>query len=245
MHYAHSQAVETGLMQVDQFIKNRDELMQRVAAAAQKSGRSPDAITVITVTKTHPAELLQMVLDKGMKHIGENRVQEITAKVPLLKGEKVVHCIGHLQRNKARKAVALCDWIHSLDSDRIIDAVARHAADYTKKMPVLVEVNTSGESSKNGCPPQQTIKLCEQIAAAPYLQLRGLMTIGPLGGTQKQVRGAFSQLRMLGEKITPLVSADLQLSMGMSSDFEWAIEEGATMIRVGSVLLGEREVHRG
>lgn len=227
---------------MDREIKAKlEDIKRRVAEAAIKSGRTPKSVTLITVTKTHPTEVLQEVLDLGAIDIGENRVQEVVSKIPELKGEKTVHLIGHLQSNKVNKIVELVDWIHSADSEKIINRINRRAGELDKKINLLVQVNTSNEESKSGCEPSEARKLCEVAASCENINFKGLMTIGPLGGTEDEVRRSFIKLRELGGLIEDLVNGTVELSMGMSGDFEMAISEGATMVRVGSSILGHRK----
>lgn len=223
-------------------LRQRLEILRSdIDAAAQRSGRAADAITLIAVTKNHPLNTVLAIIDCGITNIGENRVQELVAKVPHLQGAVTVHMIGHLQRNKARKAVQHAHWIQSLDSPRLIEAVQEYAAELDKVINVMVEVNTSAEAAKSGCPPQDTLALCEQIGACTNLRLRGLMTVGPLSDDERVVRTAFSLLRQLAAAAAPLCSGGVcELSMGMSSDFVWAIEEGATIVRIGTALVGAR-----
>jgi hypothetical protein len=218
--------------------RNYTELKERIEKACLRSNRKPEDVRLIVVTKTHPVEVAQAVIDLGIKDLGENRVQEIEQKRPFLKGDFSMHMIGHLQTNKAAKVFPLVDWIQSIDSVRLVDKID-HAGN-EKKIPALVEVNTSGESSKSGCLPEECLALCERVKASNVLEFRGLMTIGPLNGTEGEVRKSFEKLRVLGEGCRRF-SSHLELSMGMSSDFEWAIEEGSTMVRIGSLLLGNRQ----
>ncbi len=215
-------------------------LNEEIAETCENAGRNPDEIRVITVTKTHPAEVLQAVIDSGHGAIGENRVQEIIQKIPLLTGEKIVHMVGHLQMNKVNKVVPLVDWIQSIDSERLALKVNQQCETIGKKMQVLVQVNTSAEEAKSGCEPEEALELCEKIAACEYLQFRGLMTIGLWGGTEKETRTCYRKLCSIGEQARKYTDFPLELSMGMSDDFRIAIEEGATMVRLGSYILGTR-----
>ena len=216
-----------------------DSLRERVGRACKRSGRSPCAVRIVAVTKTHPAEALQAIIDSGIHDIGENRVREIEEKVPLLKGDFSLHMVGHLQSNKAGRILQYVKWIHSVDREKLI---ARIESCHTgpEKIAALVEVNTTGEASKSGCLPQECRALCERVRRSGALEFRGLMTVGPLQGGEKAARESFSILRRLGEGCRDL-TGPFELSMGMSGDFEWAIEEGSTMIRVGTALLGERK----
>jgi PLP dependent protein len=217
---------------------NFETIEERILRVCQKGGRSRDSIRLVAVTKTHPVETVQALIDIGVKDIGENRVQEIIAKAPHLKGEFSLHMVGHLQTNKVASALRYASWIQSIDSLRIVDRIEHYHAG-GEQIQALVEVNTSGEASKSGCTPQECRQLCERVAASNALKLRGLMTIGPLGGDEQLLRRSFKLLRQLGDEIVDLSPSPV-LSMGMSDDFEWAIEEGSTMIRIGTALLGGR-----
>jgi pyridoxal phosphate enzyme (YggS family) len=215
------------------------EIRGKIEVACGKAGRSPDSVRLIAVTKNHPAETVQRLIDLGVRDIGENRVQEIEEKVPRLVGEFTTHLIGHLQTNKAQKVWPLAGWIQSVDREKLVRRL-EGLYDGGGKKRVLVEVNTSGEESKSGCAPEECGRLCEMVAESEALELRGLMTIGPLGGGEAAVRGAFSLLRDLSMKHCGGAVGAPELSMGMSGDFEWAIEEGATMVRIGTALVGSR-----
>ncbi len=225
---------------VDKLRERYRKLNEEIAETCKKAGRSPDSVRVVTVTKTHPKEVLQAVLDAGWKDIGENRVQEIMEKVPYLRGEKTIHMVGHLQSNKITKVVPLIDWIQSVDSERLAEKLNRQCKTVGKKMNVLVQVNTSAEEAKSGCRPEEAPALCERVAACEYLEFRGLMTIGPWGGTEKETRACFRKLRSIGEQTRKYTELPFELSMGMTDDFRIAIEEGATIIRLGSYILGGR-----
>jgi len=210
----------------------------RIEAAAGRAGRDPATVRLIGASKTVPLGVLAGAVRAGLSDLGENRVQEAEAKAPLLRADltdgagPTWHLIGHLQSNKARKAIALFDWIHSVDSPRLADALDRIAAESGRTPHVLVEVNTSGEASKEGVLPEDAPALIAHVAGLASLRLAGLMTIGPLAGDP---RPAFRLLRRLRD-----TAGLVELSMGMSGDFEAAIEEGATMVRVGSALFGAR-----
>jgi pyridoxal phosphate enzyme (YggS family) len=216
-----------------------DILLQRIARACATAGRRADSVRLVAVTKTHPVETIQALIDLGVTDIGENRVQEIMEKVPLLRGNFTMHMVGRLQTNKVGKVVPLAHWIQSVDSERLLRKIEVAAEPTGRKIKVLVEVNTSGEESKSGCSPREAVALCELAARSKAVEFRGLMTLGPLGSNERATREAFILLRKLGEQCRSL-APDIELSMGMSGDFEWAIEEGATMVRIGTLLLGER-----
>jgi PLP dependent protein len=218
-----------------------DVLRTRVARVCDSCGRNPGDVRIIVVTKTHPVETAQMVIECGIKDIGENRVQEIERKAPHLTGEFEMHLIGHLQTNKVNKAVPLVQWIQSIDSARLVQKIESAEGSEGKKIKALVQVNTSNEETKSGCSEAECLDLAERVAKSSRLEFCGLMTMGPLDASEKDVRKSFSNLRMLSEQCRRLAPV-VELSMGMSSDFEWAVAEGATMIRIGTLLLGERAV---
>ncbi len=212
---------------------------ERIVSACRRSGRREDAVELIAVTKLHPAETLQQLIDCGVRHLGENRVNEIVEKVPRLQGDFVMHCIGHLQTNKVARVLPYVHMVQSVDRIRLIETLERHIP-VDRQLPVLVEVNTSGEASKSGCRAEECRMLVERMLSGGRLIPSGYMTIGPLGGTEKETRAAFSLLRETAARNSDLV-AESALSMGMSGDFEWAIEEGATMVRIGTLLVGARQ----
>jgi hypothetical protein len=217
-----------------------DGIRERMAAACGRSGRPIDSVRLVAVTKTYPPETIQAAIDFGIRDIGENRVQEIEEKAPHLHGDFALHLVGHLQTNKVARVLPHVQWIQSIDSERLVRFIHEKGKSLSRTWSALVEVNTSGEASKSGCSADACVALCEAVAQSPVLRFRGLMTIGPLGGSEEAMRRSFAQLRGLGEKIRTICADQLELSMGMSSDFEQAIEEGATMIRIGTVLFGER-----
>jgi pyridoxal phosphate enzyme (YggS family) len=215
---------------------------ERVARAAERSGRAAEAITLVAVTKTWPAEMAQAAVDAGIRVLGENRVQEAQDKASRVTGEVAWHLVGHLQRNKARTAVELFKLIHSVDSLRLATEIDRHARAAAKIVGVLVQVNVCGEATKSGVSPDQAPALAAQIDQLVGIDLRGLMTIGPLTGDERQLRRTFAGLRNLRDQIasTGVSGRFEELSMGMTGDFEAAIEEGATLIRVGTGIFGHR-----
>ncbi|HEX2958259.1 MAG TPA: YggS family pyridoxal phosphate-dependent enzyme [Chitinispirillaceae bacterium] len=220
-------------------LKQRLERIEdQILGACAAAHRSRNSVRLIAVTKTHDAATVQDLINLGVSNIGENRVQEIVAKAPVLHGVYELHMIGHLQTNKVTAVLPYIHWLQSVDRIRLIERI-EHCYTKTDKLKVLVEINTSGEDSKSGCTVQEYRELCERVVSSPVLQLKGLMTIGPLNGTESQVRQAFQLLRSLSERITDLCPTP-ELSMGMSGDFVWAIEEGATMVRIGTALVGGR-----
>ena len=215
--------------------ENLRQLGLRITRAAQRANRTPAEITLIAVTKTIDPPLIKQAFEVGIRHFGENRVQEANSKMEqlsTLQPPPIWHMVGHLQTNKAQKAVELFDMIQSVDSVRLAEALSRHSQ---RNIPILLEVNVFGEVSKFGFSPAEVSSAVEQIACLPFLEIRGLMTIAPLTGNPEEVRPVFRQLRLLRD------SLGLEhLSMGMTDDFEVAIEEGATMVRIGRAIFGER-----
>ena len=214
---------------------------ERIAAACARAGRAPADVRLVVVTKTVNSGAIRELLAAGMRDIGENRVHDAARKAAELGGiQATLHMIGHLQRNKAREAVELFDMIHSIDSLRLAEAVSAAAGELGKRMPVLLEANVSGEESKYGFTPDSAREAAPVIAAMPGLQLQGLMTMAPLGADEATIRSVFRGLRELAASISREHAIPLpHLSMGMSQDYEIAIEEGATLVRVGTAIVGE------
>jgi len=220
--------------------QNLSDVRRRMAEAARRSGRPPGAVTLVAVTKTVAAETARALIELGVSDLGENRVQEARAKVHRLADCPVRwHMIGHLQRNKAREAVRLFALIHSVDSGRLAEALQRRAAEENRVVPVLLEVNTSGEAAKFGAAPAELEELAVAVDASAHLELRGLMTMAPIVEEPELARPYFARLRELRDRTNAcgrLRKPMTELSMGMTQDFEVAIEEGATMVRIGSAL---------
>jgi len=219
---------------------------ERIARACSRSGRAPGSVRLLAITKGFPAETVRSAIDLGLREFGENRVQEAEKKIAAIKPAPRWHLVGHLQRNKAGRAVQLFEVIHSLDSVQIAEEVSRRAAEQEKRTgrltACLVEVNTSGDESKFGAAPEGALDLVRAAGQLGGIDLRGLMTIGPLTGGMEGARRAFRDLAAIrGEAVRAgLLAEDSDLSMGMSDDFEIAIEEGATIVRLGSALFGAR-----
>lgn len=192
------------------------------------------------MTKGIEAELVREAVRLGARELGESRVQEAEPKIALVGPGPRWHLVGHLQTNKAKRAVALFDEIHSIDSERLADEVARRAAEAGRTPAVWIEVNTSGDPGKHGVAPEGAPALIERVVAQPVLRPAGLMTIGPLAGGEAGARASFRALRKLRDEgvARGALPPDAGLSMGMSDDFEAAVEEGATIVRVGSALFG-------
>ncbi len=218
------------------------EIRERVGNAARKSGRSPEDVEIMAVTKTHTVETIRSAYDTGIRLFGENRVQEAVRKYDELPNDLTLHLVGHLQRNKAKLAVGLFDCIESIDKISTLNAVTTRLPE-NEPIDVLIEVNTSHESSKYGVPGDEELySLVDEVIKNDRATLRGLMTIAPFTDDDATLRKAFSYLRDLHEQTKNRYELDLfdTLSMGMSSDFETAIEEGATRVRIGTALFGHR-----
>ena len=215
----------------------------RVDEAARRSGRTGADVTLVAVTKTHPLEAVQAALEAGIEDIGENRVEEMEAKVRAMADRPAPrwHMIGHLQRRAAPRVVGICDLLHSVDTIRLAERLNRFIPAGASPLPVLVQVNTSGEGSKSGLSPDEAREAVHRIGELPGLEVRGLMTMAPFTGEERVVRAAFRALRRLHEDLgsLPGYRGD-HLSMGMTNDYRIAIEEGSTMIRIGTALLGPR-----
>ena len=219
------------------------DVRARIARAASAAGRDPAEVTLVAVTKTVPAERVRLAYDTGLRQFGENRVQEGVAKVAALAlTDATWHLIGHLQTNKARPAAGSFALIHSVDSRRVAEALAHEAGKLGRALDVLLEVNLAGEESKFGFSPDAALAEAAGVARLPHLRLLGLMTVAPLVDDAELVRPVFRAMRQLGDRVRPLVGnpSPWHLSMGMTNDFEVAIEEGATIVRVGRAIFGER-----
>jgi pyridoxal phosphate enzyme (YggS family) len=234
---------------------NLQTIRERIADAALHSGRSPEAITLIAVTKTVPTPSIIAAIQAGISHFGENRVQEAAAKYAPQPGTEndgpdlvprtglTLHMIGNLQRNKAHRAAALFDWIQSIDRPELAATLNRARAELRpdEPLPVLLEVNLTGEASKSGVSPEHLSGLADAVTACPHLHPTGLMTIARMGAQEPELRRTFSNLRTLLEGLKRTHPGDwTHLSMGMSDDYPQAIAEGATMIRLGRALFGAR-----
>jgi len=224
-----------------------DELHGRIERSAQRAGRASDEIKLIAVSKTHPASVLREALEAGATDFGENRVQEAEEKIAELKGAPARwHLIGPLQANKARRAVKLFDCIHSIDSVELIKRLERLCVEEEREdLPVLVQINLAEEETKSGARIEEVSGIIEKINGCKRLKLTGLMTLPPFYEDAERVRPFFRRLRELRDELATqevFKSGAGELSMGMSHDFEIAIAEGATMVRVGTAIFGERPV---
>lgn len=221
------------------------EIELKISEAARRSGRNAEEVALMAVTKTRSLVEIEKAWDAGIRLFGENRVQEAGIKIGNWPRERLSEwrLIGHLQRNKARKALSLFSRIESLDRLDLAEDLERILAERGGEIEALVEVNTSGEISKHGVSPGGLERLLENIlCTCPSVKLKGLMTVGPLEGSQARIAEAFALLRVLGERMSGNLGLQLpELSMGMSDDFEMAIEQGSTCVRLGRALFGPRE----
>lgn len=211
----------------------------RVSAAARRSGRDGSDVTIVAVTKTWPADVAAAALSAGVTDLGENRAQELAQKRAIVDENARWHFVGHLQTNKVRR-VAGVTLIHSVDRFGLGEAIARRAMEMDIVQEVLLEVNVSGEASKHGVAPERMAALAEQLLGLDGLRVRGLMTVPPLPEQPESSRPYFAQLMTLRDQLQRTAPGAMELSMGMTRDFEVAVEEGATIVRVGEAIFGPR-----
>ncbi len=226
--------------------QNIEKIRARIAQAARRAGRSPKEVRLMGVTKTRPAEMIKEAMDAGLDLLGENYVQEAEGKILSLGNaarQAEWHMIGHLQRNKAKKACQLFDCIETVDSEKLARAVSRHASDMAKEISVLIQVNIAKEPQKSGVLPEEAASLVTRIADLPSIHVDGLMVIPPYSSEPEASRKWFSLARDLRDQLSSLFNGKIELrelSMGMSNDFEVAVEEGATIVRIGTSIFGPR-----
>ncbi len=220
---------------------NLTRIRSRIDQACERSGRQPDSVRLMAVSKNQLPERVAEAVSAGLTLFGENRIQEAKVKIPLCPGQLEWHFIGHLQSNKSRDAVSLFQVVQGVDSLALAEELQKQALKQARSLPILLEVNVSGESSKFGWNPDRLLAELMQLNALTRLEVHGLMTIAPYAVDPEQVRPIFRRLRELRDRCTDLLGASLPvLSMGMSGDLEVAIEEGATLVRVGTAVFGER-----
>jgi pyridoxal phosphate enzyme (YggS family) len=224
--------------------QNLEQVYARIGAAAQSCGRRPDSVKLVAVSKTVPVEKIREGILAGVVDLGENYVQEAREKIETLADQPLTwHFIGHLQSNKAKYAARMFDLIHSVDSVKLAQALDKEARKNGKLQPVLIQVNIAGEQTKSGVSEAAAVELVKQVSRLENLSVRGLMTMPPYFNAPEKVRPFFRKLRELRDRIAamnlPGVSMD-ELSMGMTGDFEAAIDEGATLVRIGTAIFGER-----
>lgn len=218
-------------------------VQERMSSACARCSRSPDSVRLVAVSKTIAPERIQEAIASGVGILGENYMQEARQKIELIGKPVSWHFIGHLQSNKAKYAVDLFDMIHSVDSLHLAESISSEARKKNKTIPILIQVNISGEESKHGLNPQTTLQLIQDAAKLQNLSIKGLMTMPPLSENPENSRPYFNALRNLRDMLAAKLpeNVDLhELSMGMSSDFEVAIEEGATLVRIGTSIFGTR-----
>lgn len=220
------------------------EVQSRIARACEKSGRNPEEVTLIAVSKAKPISMIQEAIEAGQTVFGENKVQELCSKYEELPKNLCWHMIGHLQRNKVKYIADKVTLIHSVDSLRLAETIEQEGIRHNRIIPVLIEVNVAGEESKFGVSVEETIPLISQIAQLPHVKIQGLMTIAPFVEDPEENRPVFAALRQLSVDIKGknMNNVDMAiLSMGMTNDYEIAVEEGATMVRVGTGIFGARD----
>lgn len=223
--------------------KNLRQVEDNIRAACARSKRKPEDVTLIAVSKTKPAEMIETLFAAGKREFGENKAQELKEKYECLPDGIEWHFIGHLQTNKVKYVVGRAAWIHSIDSLHLAEAVSRECAKKGCDISILVEVNVAGEDSKFGIKPEETENLIREIAKLPHIHVRGLMTIAPFVENPEENRWIFRNLHKLSVDISSknIDNIDMNvLSMGMTNDYEVAVEEGATHVRVGTGIFGER-----
>lgn len=216
--------------------ENLEGIRERIARACGRAGRSPEEVTLVAISKTQDASSIREAISLGITHIGENRVQEAQPKIVSLSAEGLRptwHMVGHLQSNKAKAAARLFDIIESVDSIHLAETISHLVG---RAVPILVEVNVTGEGAKSGIPPGQAPEVVDRIRGLANIDVLGLMTVAPLTPDPEEVRPVFRQLRELGRSL-----GLRELSMGMTDDFEVAIEEGATIVRIGRAIFGQRK----
>jgi len=224
---------------------NFSAVRQRIRAACERAGRDPASVTIVAVSKSQPPEAVRAAVDLGHLVFGENRIQEAKAKIPLSPERARWHMIGHLQSNKVRDAVGLFTMIQSVDGFHLAQELDKWADKQAKTLPILLEVNVAGESSKFGYEPGTVLRELTEINELRHLEVHGLMTIAPYTTDPEKVRPVFRKLRELKAQCEQVLGGPLQhLSMGMSGDFEVALEEGATIVRIGTALFGPRTLAR-
>jgi pyridoxal phosphate enzyme (YggS family) len=220
---------------------NLRTVLASIAAAATRAGREPGVVRLVAVTKTWPAETVREIVEAGQRALGENKVQELLGKVPELPAEVEWHLIGHLQQNKTRKILPHCALIHSIDSADLARQVSRLAGELGLTAKILLQVNVANDDAKFGFPVSEARASFGELIALPHLEIRGLMTVPPYDEDLEKVRPHFKRLRELRDELAAAHQCDLpELSMGMSHDFAIAIEEGATLVRIGSSIFGHR-----
>jgi len=222
---------------------NIAQVQERIAQAAARAGRNPEEIHLVAVTKMMPEETIRLGYELGLRDFGENRLEEALPKVEHLPEDILWHCIGHVQRRKARTAVQICHLLHSVDSARLARRLQRFCEEMDRHLPILLEVNVSGEEAKFGFSPDQVFEAVPPIVACRRLHIQGLMTMAPIVTDPEEARPYFRALRELRDRLVARFPDQdwHHLSMGMTGDFEVAVEEGATLVRIGQAIFGPRQ----
>ena len=227
--------------------ENLEQVRRNIVEACKAVNRDPSEVTLISVSKTKPVSMLQEAYDAGSRDFGENKVQEIMDKYPQLPSDIRWHMIGHLQRNKVKYIVDKVALIHSVDSLRLAETIENEAAKHNVTVPILIEVNVAQEESKFGLKTEEVLSLVESIAVLPHINIKGLMTIAPYVEDPEENREIFRELKKLSVDIAAKNINNVNmsvLSMGMTGDYQVAVQEGATMVRVGTGIFGERNYAR-
>ncbi len=225
-----------------ELLSNINSVRERIAAACARARRDPGSVTLVAVTKGQSPDIVSQAARLGLTLFGENKVQEAKAKIPICLGRLRWHFIGHLQTNKCREAIELFEMVQSVDSLHVAEELNKRAEQAARTLPVLIEINIVGEASKFGYRPEKLRTELTHLNALPRLEIHGLMTVPPWSSEPENVRPVFRQLRELKQECEQILGAPMpHLSMGMTGDFEVAIEEGATMVRIGTALFGERK----
>ncbi len=221
---------------------NYKNILEEVKSSATQHGRDPETIRILTVSKSFPAAVVQEAIDRGLTLLGESRIQEAKAKKAQLRGEIDMHLIGHLQSNKCKEAVRLFSLIHSIDKESTAEKLNTEAQKIGKVQEILIQVKTSPEKTKTGALPENVLSLAKNISMMKNLWLKGLMTIAPHSNDEKIIENAFTSTRELLYSVNSELGTDLkELSMGMSGDYKIAIKCGATLLRIGSGIFGDRQ----
>jgi len=232
---------EINLKTEDTIEERLHRIEERIAAACDRAGRDPSEVNLLPVSKTHPPDIVSEAAQLGLTVFGENRIQEARKKIPMCPGHLKWHLIGHLQTNKAKYVPRLFEMVHSVDSMRVLDALEKSCSDSGRIMQVMIEVNMAGEGSKFGISPEALPDLLLKANEMPHIEPVGLMTMPPFREDPEKVRPIFRETRLLRDSAADETGIPLEhLSMGMTHDFEVAIEEGSTWIRIGTGLFGKR-----
>ncbi|MEK7475827.1 MAG: YggS family pyridoxal phosphate-dependent enzyme [Candidatus Coatesbacteria bacterium] len=220
---------------------NLEAIKERMAVAARKAGRDPSSVTLLAITKTVPAEVVRLAVELGVTDLGENRVQEAKDKIPLVGPGPIWHFVGRLQTNKAKEAAGLCQLVHSMDRAELAQALNRAGEAAGVPVRVLVQVNVTGAPQQGGVALADVDEFIEMCLRLPYLRMDGVMAIGPHPASDAELREAYRQARGVATKLEQMTGkGPAVVSAGMSGDFEPAIEEGSTMVRIGTALFGDR-----